>query len=486
LFERKQAQKALVTSRNNLQKSKRETDNILENVEEGLFTLNKRYIISSQYSAALSNIFDEDSLAHRKLTDVLHGKIDFGVLNSTVEYLELMFNPDFDERNIEELNPLTQVKFETGGSGTKYLSFNFRRIYNTKRIIALFATVNDITEQINLAKRLEASEAQSKRQMEWLLNIMHVEPELIREFIESAEGEIAQSREILNTIPENGDSIAWIDHLYRSVHLIKGNASLLDLSFFARHAHTCEDDLQLLKNKNQITSTDINKLVRYIEEMQESIDEMRKLIEKISQIHVHFRPKRSYETEKLMQSISNFIRNLSGDLNRKVKFNYSKFDGKILPHGYKLLVKDILIQLVRNSMFHGIEGEKERRKNGKDPTGIISLESSKEGNILKLKYRDDGRGLQIAKLRKSAEKIGVNGESSFSNCKDEDVAKLIFEPGITTAVQSELNAGRGVGMDLVREKVKKHNGSIRVNSTEGKYCEFIISLPLNINGKTIK
>jgi len=466
--------------------AKRETDNILENVEEGLFTLNKRYIIASQYSAALSQIFEEQILSNRKLTDILHEKIDFGVLNSTVEYLELMFNNELDEKDIEELNPLSQVEFRSGESDNKYLTFNFRRITNKNRITALFATVTDITEQINLAQRLEKSEAQSKRQMEWLLNIMHVEPELIREFIESVEGEITHFRQILSTVIKDDNANNWVDHLYRSVHLIKGNASLLDLSYFAHRAHDCEENLQLLRNKESITHADTGKLTRFIDEMQQSIDEMRGLIEKISQIHHHFRPKRTYETEKLIRSIGNFIRNLSQDLNKKVNFDYAGFNGKALPHNYKLLVKDVLIQLVRNALFHGIEKESERRRMKKDPTGIIELKVHKRNSCLELIFRDDGRGLQIDKLRKSAEKLKLWNKTEIENLQDDQIAQLIFEPGVTTAEHCELSAGRGVGMDLVREKIEKHKGNIRVDSVAGKFCEFIISLPLNMNEEPLK
>jgi putative methionine-R-sulfoxide reductase with GAF domain/HPt (histidine-containing phosphotransfer) domain-containing protein len=380
ILERKEAEKELRKSRNNLIKAMKETDNIMQNVEEGLFLLNSKFELGSQFSKALQEIFSEDELAKVNILDILEGKISPDDLNNVREYLELMFDPSIIEENILELNPLSDVEmnFKVTGkllSRTRYLTFKFRRILVNDEIVGLITTVNDITEQVQLTKKLEESQQQSKRQMEWLLNLLHVEPALIQEFIDSAQNEFDEINRILKQGTTGNNFQEILDKIYRSVHLVKGNASLLDLSLFASVAHKCEELISRLKEKSVIEGKDFVALNLKISDMQQSIQEVKSLIEKISNIQSHFRPKRSYESEKLISSINNFIANLSKDCAKSVQFNHHNFDGMSIPHNYRLLVKDLLVQLARNSVSHGIESEKERTKLNKDKVATIKLSS---------------------------------------------------------------------------------------------------------------
>jgi glucokinase len=481
--ERIHAQREVVKSRNSLQKVKKETDNILENVEEGLFTLDKNYRIASQYSTALCKMFNRDDLARKSIMDVLHGKIENGILNNTAEYFELMFNQELDEQDINELNPLTQVEFSLSKSDIKFLSFNFRRINHKKQIIGLIATVNDITEPVLLAQKLEKSKAQSKRQMDWFLNILHVEPDLIQEFIDSVETEIPGIEKLLDSLEKKHFSEELIDTIYRSVHLVKGNASLLDLTSFSELAHACEERLQKIKKQAIISETGINDLRQFIREISDSIEEIKRLIEKIGQIQNHFKPKGTFESNILLRSIDNFIQNLGHDFGKEVRLDTRKFNVKALPSDYRLLVKDILIQLVRNSLFHGIESKAERRKLKKNETAKIEISACRKNQHFEFTYIDDGRGLPINQIRAIAKKSGKYDNNELVKWRDKQVAQLIFEPGISTAKKSEMHAGRGVGMDLVRSKISKHRGKIAVDSKQDRYCKFVISLPINSNGK---
>ena len=257
ITQRKRSEAELQLSRNKLRHAKRETDNILQNVKEGLFILDKDGTIGSQYSKALKLILEEKNLTKKHLLSLLKNRLVDDTLPVIREYLELMFNAEIDEESVNELNPLSDIELRFSGSDdysvrTKFLSFRFSRIISGSRINGLIATVNDITEQVMLTRKLEESEAQSQRQMEWLLSILHVEPQLLEEFITSVQNELNLIEKSIKSWTGKDDLHDILTHIFRSIHLIKGNASLLDIKFFARKAHLFEEKIETATEEKEL------------------------------------------------------------------------------------------------------------------------------------------------------------------------------------------------------------------------------------------
>lgn len=473
----KKAETELRKSRDKLKHAKRETDNILKNVEEGLFILNINFDIGSQYSTALEEIFNRIELNQKNLLDLLTDKVNDDMLPVIRDYLNLMFDQNKDEQSLNELNPLTQVKMVFTDQ-VKYLSFKFQRILLRDKIIGLFATVSDTSRQVELARQLAVSEARSKRQMDWLLSILHVEPQLLREFIEGVQSELVHIDRVLKTEHRSSEMRDALNSLYRSVHLIKGNASLLDLSFFAQKAHQFEEDIEVLKDKENPVGSDFVPLVVKLGDLRNNLGELGDLIEKISRFQMNYRPKRSFENKLLVQSIDKLIKNLANELDKKVSLVHEKFNGEEIPGKYWLPVKDVLIQLVRNSLKHGIENSKVRIAQKKPALGRIEISTSLKDRSFELNFRDDGCGLQIDKLRQSAKSSGQWESEEIDNWNEKQIAATIYEPGISTSKEFDLIAGRGMGMDIIKQKVDKHKGSISIDYEAGKYTQFKIAFPL--------
>ena len=203
------------------------------------------------------------------------------------------------------------------------------------------------------------------------------------------------------------------------------------------------------------------------------------MIGRMSKIHNQFRPKRSFENELLIKSLNNLVSQLSEDFGKDVVLNSDKFSGEDIPYHNRLLVKEILIQLIRNSISHGIEDPGIRNKAGKKTRGTIEIETSNDKNFLKLCIRDDGMGLQIEELRRKAIESGKWSKDEVEKWSEARVAACIYEQGISTSSDVNLISGRGVGMDIIKQRIKNHQGQIRVTFSKGKYCEFIIILPLS-------
>lgn len=129
-------------------------------------------------------------------------------------------------------------------------------------------------------------------------------------------------------------------------------------------------------------------------------------------------------------------------------------------------ISDVLIQLLRNAIAHGIESPDARRAAGKSPQGKIAIEHSLEGLQLKLHFYDDGCGLQSEKI------LAAAGENAGA-----DIHELIFQAGLSTTRTPDLLAGRGIGLDLVRQHIQQLQGHISVASGNDG-CAFHISIPL--------
>ncbi len=479
LKERQTAEKALRKSKDSLQQAKRETDNILENVEEGLFLLDKTFVIGTQYSRALRSILDLKDLARKNFIQILADKVSVKDRESIQQYLEFMFDPGIDEQSINDLNPMSELEIRHNEYDLpKYLAFKFRRIVSRKRITGLIATVTDVTTQVELTRKLEESKNESKRQMDWLMSILHVEPQLLKEFIDSVYIEMKYIDRLLKNNEGAASYRSLLEKVYRSMHLIKGNASMLDLTIFVERAHKFEEKISTIRTKGTIKSSDFVPLVLQLGQIRHTVNELNNLIERISKIHSHFRPKRSYESELFIRSLQNLVKNLANDLNKQIVFNTEKFDAANIPYNYRLTTREILIQMIRNAIYHGIESQTEREQAGKDTTGVIKIETGSQDGFFSFSIYDDGRGIQIDQLREKARKIGHWSDSEIDSWNNDQVAQLIFYTGISTLDTANLVAGRGIGMDLVRDRVNHLKGSIEIKFQPGSFSTFNIKLPL--------
>lgn len=146
-----------------------------------------------------------------------------------------------------------------------------------------------------------------------------------------------------------------------------------------------------------------------------------------------------------------------------------------------------LVHMIRNSVDHGLETPAERIKAGKPERGVITLKAYHRGGNIVIEIADDGKGLDKQKIINKAVKSGmIRGDDNFS---DQDVFKMIFMPGLSTAERVTDVSGRGVGMDVVKRAVEKLRGKIEIESVVGEGTTFITRFPLTlaiIDGMIVK
>lgn len=142
-------------------------------------------------------------------------------------------------------------------------------------------------------------------------------------------------------------------------------------------------------------------------------------------------------------------------------------------------ITDPLIQLLRNAVVHGIEPPAERVLRGKAATGTIRVHARQEGNLVVIEVADDGRGVDVKKLRERFVESGRWSRARAELASDDDVLQALFDPGVSSRDEADELSGRGIGLDLVRETIARLGGEVRMTSTPGRGTTFTLRLPVS-------
>lgn len=173
------------------------------------------------------------------------------------------------------------------------------------------------------------------------------------------------------------------------------------------------------------------------------------------------------------------IRDLSIELNKKIELRMigaeTELDRQLLE-----MIKDPLTHMVRNSCDHGLETPKDRAEAGKPETGMVTLSAYHEGGHIIIEISDDGRGVNIGRVKQKAVENGIATQEEIDNMPDQQIMQFIFKAGFSTAEKVTSVSGRGVGMDVVRTNIEKIGGTVELSSTPGKGSVFHIKIPLTL------
>jgi two-component system chemotaxis sensor kinase CheA len=173
------------------------------------------------------------------------------------------------------------------------------------------------------------------------------------------------------------------------------------------------------------------------------------------------------------------VRDISTELGKKVQFiirgENTELDKRMIDE-----LGDPLMHLVRNAIDHGLESETVRRDRSKPEAGTLILEAAHSGNSVLITIADDGGGIDTDKVKRRAIARGLVTASEAKLMSDFELAQFIWAPGFSTAEVVSDISGRGVGMDIVRTRIRELNGTIEIDSTLGQGTRFVIRLPLTL------
>ncbi len=457
-----------------LQIAQNENEKILDTMKTGLFSIDSHSVIGSQYSKITEKIFETENIVSVNLFKVMRLFLNSEKLRMVDKYLMILLNKAIHDTFIYDLNPLQKVEAKFREGVIKYLEFYFERIYIDGKIVGIMVIVDDVTEAHLLNQRLEKNQKKLDSQMSQLVAILNIDTQALGMFIADTSQDIIKLRKVIKAENFDQENIA---HIYRIVHSIKGNAASLNFSLISDVAHSGEEEIILIQKKDKIISRDISRIHQLIGELDQTLKQVNGLIAKLQNFKSGFE-QNSDPNLLMLESVGKTVDRLSKAMEKGVVFDYGKFDAKLLNDENRKVIKDILIQLIRNSINHGLETYQERKEKGKSLNGTISL-SSDENNkeFFTITVSDDGKGLDPEKLRNKAMSMNEARFKDIALWNDKKLRKLIFEPGFSTQEVVNVTAGRGVGMDIIKKEMENLGGRIALESEVGNYFKMHLGFP---------
>ncbi len=188
---------------------------------------------------------------------------------------------------------------------------------------------------------------------------------------------------------------------------------------------------------------------------------------------------RMVPVEQLFRRFPRMVRDVSRQCGHEVELALSGQDTD-LDKGILDAIAEPLTHLVRNAISHGIESPEERRKAGKPAQGTVRLNAYHHGNQVIVEVSDDGRGIDVQKIRAKAIELGLTTPEEASRLTEAETLDFIFRPGFSTAEQVTEVSGRGVGMDVVQSVLHRLKAAISLETRPGQGTTFRLKLPLTL------
>jgi two-component system chemotaxis sensor kinase CheA len=182
---------------------------------------------------------------------------------------------------------------------------------------------------------------------------------------------------------------------------------------------------------------------------------------------------------RLFSNLPRLVRELAGDLGKKIELLTSGSDTE-LDRQLIELIRDPLTHMIRNCADHGIEAPRERVAAGKPEAGTIHVSAAHEAGYVNIVIADDGRGLDVDRIRAKAQSLGLAGEAELARMTKDELCGFIFAAGFSTARQVTRISGRGVGMDVVRENIEAIGGTVALATVVGQGTTFTLKIPLTL------
>ena len=237
-----------------------------------------------------------------------------------------------------------------------------------------------------------------------------------------------------------------------------------ELNLFSRKLREITNDigeaLDEIGEFFKIFSNDVQSIDRMTEEMKEQISAAR-----------------TVQAGLLFQRFNRTIRDLSHNLGKPIDLLISGGETPIDRVIFDGLF-DPILHIVRNSFAHGIEPVQEREVKGKAPTAKIWMKAERRGSTVEITVEDDGRGINLERIRsRGIEKGFISASTELS---EQDLIQLIFRPGFSTTQDADAVSGRGIGMDVVMDRLTRLNGTMDVWTEAGQGTRFRMRLPLSL------
>jgi HPt (histidine-containing phosphotransfer) domain-containing protein len=497
---------------------------MLQNMQQGILTVVEGGVVHAEYSAYLETIFETNDIAGRDLMALVFDDSAIGAdARSQVDAAvhaclgEDSMNFEFNEHLL-----VNEVAKRMPDGREKWLDLSWSAITDeTDTVVRLMLCVRDVTE----IRELTAQAGEQQRRLEMIGEILSISQDKFHDFVHSAKGFLSENERMIRQHERADHSI--VAALFRNMHTIKGNARTYSLQHLTNIVHEAEQAYESLRRADGGPEWNRDALMDDLARVRDAVEHYATInavtlgrsgepaqggadFLMVERAHISeslrvldgadpanasdWHAARDAVRRMLSQLGTQGIGDALGGVIESLPSLAAEL-GKPAPvvhidsHGHRVrseiaaTLKNVFMHLLRNSIDHGIESSEERRAAGKAASGTIDIAVGVGGGELWFVLGDDGRGLALDRIRGIARERGWIDAGNETALSDEDVAELIFRPGFSTAQTVTEVSGRGVGMDAVRNFLKRDGGDIALRFTDDRTgapyraFETIVSLP---------
>ncbi|RQX84754.1 HAMP domain-containing protein [Burkholderia anthina] len=497
---------------------------MLQNMQQGILTVVEGGVVHAEYSAYLETIFETNDIAGRDLMALVFDDSAIGAdARSQVDAAvhaclgEDSMNFEFNEHLL-----VNEVAKRMPDGREKWLDLSWSAITDeTDTVVRLMLCVRDVTE----IRALTAQAGEQQRRLEMIGEILSISQDKFHDFVHSAKGFLSENERMIRQHERADHSI--VAALFRNMHTIKGNARTYSLQHLTNIVHEAEQAYESLRRADSGPEWNRDALMEDLARVREAVDHYATInavtlgrsgepaqngadFLMVERAHISeslrvldgadpanasdWRAARDAVRRMLSQlgtqgigdalgGVIESLPSLAAELGKPAPVVHIDSHGQRVRSEIVATLKNVFMHLLRNAIDHGIESSDERRAAGKPASGTIDIAVGVGGGELWFVLGDDGRGLALDRIRGIARERGWIDAASEAALSDEDVAELIFRPGFSTAQAVTEVSGRGVGMDAVRNFLKRDGGDIALRFTDDRVgapyraFETIVSLP---------
>lgn len=475
------ALRPLVYQDQKMENAHTDLSDIIASVHEGLFLLNPDFTIGEQYSMRLEEMLGQRHLAGKDFLDIAATMLPENEVGNLQVFVEQLYNEWVLEELIEDLNPMHRVALMNQDDGTaKYLDFKFSRVLHDGKVQRVLVSVLDTTEAVMLQASIEAQEEQEKREMEMLNTIVHTDSTILANFIQMTKQRLGEINAVLKS-PETGqvELKTKINYIGRSVHGIKGESSALRLARMVDICEIIEDTLSFLRKQNNLGGQDFLGLVVLIEDLHRLIDILDNYSDRLNNgtSSNHGADNATQVMQARIEHLQQFVNDIAEREGKHVKLNIQGFEQAEFSDKTWQKIQDILLQILRNSVVHGIESPIIRTQRHKPETGYLRIVLTNENGQFQLLAEDDGNGIDFDAIRKKAVSNNEYTQAQANTLSKNDLLALMMSDGFSTIDQATEDAGKGIGMGIVKDSIHQLHGRMNVNSSPEQYTRFTFTFP---------
>ncbi|MFC1642332.1 ATP-binding protein [Myxococcota bacterium] len=504
------------------------TKELLDNMQQAVFTVGQGGRVNPEYSAYTGNLFRDTPIAGVHLLDLLQvtakGPTEAGLRMKS--WLELILGSDELQWLMTRGEAISALEYEranqAGEVERRFLQLEYAPVFREGLVDKVMVVAKDVTD----FRRLERDVLQKERELALVAEIASIGHTTLQDFLSDAGTQLSQSVVDYPAEPSQDLSTHWLRESMRGVHTIKGNARMCGVKTVESAAHNVEQSLLALSSRRECRDPEAEARKALLP-LTEALAAVEAMVARIFDLKdggyakqqgqaATKTPAAFRQLESAYARLSDCLATRKEDVDGVEQDAMAELRAAVLslctaplsdlwPHLQKMIddlsvetgknirlsckggevntsystrgaARDILVHALRNSIDHGIESPDLRRSAGKPPEATLCVVCSTDEEKLQITVRDDGAGIDTGLLkRKCAERKVVPAEK-LDSLSDAEILDLIFLPGFSTTEKVTAISGRGAGMDIIRAIAERNGGSAHVTSVPRQGTELVCRL----------